>query len=412
MSLNIHRVKKFLNKLHLKKRDIIILVIFILSIFPIAYLGTPSSVVVIQNTTSEETNIVENNIPTLSIKEEEVVVTHLETPVAVKAIYMTSWVAGSVSFRNELISLIETTELNSIVIDIKDYSGRIAFSVSDPLLISIGSQENRIPDIRRFIKQLHDKDIYVIGRITVFQDPYFASVRPDLAVKKESDGTVWVDYKNISYIDPGAREMWDYIVALSKESYAHGFDELNYDYIRFPSDGNMFDIYFPFSEERVLADPSMGKAFVLQEFFSHLNQSLNNVGVVLSADVFGMTTTNYDDLNIGQVLELIEPYFDYIAPMVYPSHYPFGFNDWGDPNMFPYEVVKYSLDRGVERLILASSTPLKLRPWLQDFDYGGNYDVAEVRAQIQAVYDAGLTSWMLWAASNRYTAGALEPSEQ
>lgn len=379
-----------------------------MSLFPIAYLNTPSVVLVTQNITSTKVSDVEKNVSIYSIKEEAVVVTHIETPEAVKAIYMTSWVASSVSFRNDLVSLIETTELNSVVIDIKDYSGIIPFPVSDPLLISVGSYENRVPDMRQFIKQLHDKDIYVIGRITVFQDPYMANARPDLAIKKESDGTIWVDYKNISYIDPGAREMWDYIVALSKESYAYGFDELNYDYIRFPSDGNMFDIYFPFSEERVLADPYRGKALILQEFFSYLNQALDSEGVILSADVFGMTTTNYDDLNIGQILELIEPYFDYIAPMVYPSHYPFGFNNLGNPNLFPYEIVKYSLDRGVERLILASSTPLKLRPWLQDFDYGGDYDIAEVRAQIQAVYDAGLTSWMLWAPSNIYTRGALE----
>lgn len=406
-------MKKFLNKFHLRKRDTIILGIFILSLFPIAYLSTPSVVTVTQNIVSEDNRSVESDVsivPTSATLEEMVVVTHVETPEAVKAIYMTSWVAGSVSFRNELVSLIETTELNSVVIDIKDYSGTVSFRISDPLLISIGSHENRIQDIRQFIKQLHDKNIYVIGRITVFQDSYLANARPDLAIKKESDGTVWVDYKNISYIDPGAREMWDYIVALSKESYAYGFDELNYDYIRFPSDGNMFDIYFPFSEERVLADPDRGKALILQEFFSYLNQELDSEGVVLSADVFGMTTTNYDDLNIGQILELIEPYFDYIAPMVYPSHYPVGFNNWENPNLFPYEVVKYSLDRGVERLILANSSPLKLRPWLQDFDYGGDYDVEEVRAQIQAVYDAGLTSWMLWAASNIYTRGALEPN--
>ena len=147
-----------------------------------------------------------------------------------------------------------------------------------------------------------------------------------------------------------------------------------------------------------------------------------------------MTTTNTDDLNIGQIMEKAAPSFDYIAPMIYPSHYPKYFNGWANPNEHIYGVIKYSMDRAVERFRattttvklrgvkpLASTTPPlypkkawhpeKLRPWLQDFDYGGNYDIAEVRAQIQAVYDSGLTSWMLWAPSNRYTKGALLPAE-
>jgi len=130
--------------------------------------------------------------------------------------------------------------------------------------------------------------------------------------------------------------------------------------------------------------------------------------VVLSADLFGMVTTNSDDLNIGQILEYAAPYFDYISPMVYPSHYPRGFNGWQNPNNYPYEVVNFSMSKAVEKLVNASTSPLKLRPWLQDFDYGGDYDIPEVKAQIQATYDAGLTSWMLWSASNRYTRGALE----
>jgi len=148
----------------------------------------------------------------------------------------------------------------------------------------------------------------------------------------------------------------------------------------------------------------------LQEFFSYLSEKLRleNPKIVLSADLFGMTATNYDDLNIGQVLEYATPYFDYVAPMVYPSHYPTGFNGWQNPNHYPYEVVKFSMDIAVERLNNATTSPLKLRPWLQDFDYGGNYDEKEVRAQIQATYDAGLTSWMLWSASNKYTKEALE----
>ena len=129
--------------------------------------------------------------------------------------------------------------------------------------------------------------------------------------------------------------------------------------------------------------------------------------MVTSADLFGMTTTNDDDLNIGQILENAFPYFDYVAPMVYPSHYTNNFIGLGDPNKHPYEVIFYSMQRGVERAVIASTSPDKLRPWIQDFDYGGNYGEEEVRAQINAVNDVGLSSWMLWDPSNRYTEGAL-----
>src|SRR3989338_4812057 len=352
-------------------------------------------------------------------------VVHLATPKAQKVIYMTSCVAGTPSFRNDLVKLVEETELNSIMIDIKDFSGTLSFFPKGENLKPFISDRCRAPDMQELIKTLHEKGIYVIGRITVFQDPFLAKRRPELAVKKARDGTTWKDHKGISFTDPGSKEVWDHTIAIAKESYDIGFDELNFDYIRFPSDGPMNDIAFIWSGNRKKQD-------VLEDFFRYLHEKLHPLGIVTSADIFGMTTTNVNDLNIGQVLEKVSPYFDYVAPMVYPSHYPPQFNGWADPNAHPYDVVKYSMDQAVRRFLatttvvvlngvepLASTTPPlypkkpwnveKLRPWLQDFDYGGNYDIAEVKAQITAVYDSGLTSWILWAPINRYTKGALLP---
>ncbi len=336
-----------------------------------------------------------------SVALKELPVVHLQTPEPLKAIYMSSWVAGTPSIREGLVKLVEETELNAIVIDIKDYTGKIAFEVLDPDLQKIGSAENRVPDMKDFIAELHKKNIYVIGRIAVFQDPYMVKNRPDLAVKKKSDGAVWKDYKGITWLDAGSREVWDYAILIGRESYALGFDELNFDYIRFPSDGNMKDISYPLSGVKP-------KPEVIRDFFEYLSANLRPSGVKISADLFGMTATNKDDLNIGQVLENALPYFDYIAPMVYPSHYPPGFNGYNNPNKHSYEVVHFSMSEAAKRTLAASTTPLKLRPWLQDFDYGGDYDVPEVRAQIKATYDSGLTSWMLWSPSNKYTKGALQ----
>ena len=341
--------------------------------------------------------------------------THVTTPPSVKALYMTSWVAGTRDIRNRVVNLVNTTEANALVIDIKDYTGMIAFAVDDPYLKKFDSVEERIPDIKEFIEYLHSKGIYVIGRISVFQDPRLVKLRPDLAVKRSSDGAVWKDRKGISWIDAGAKEAWDYDVAIGKQAYAYGFDELNFDYIRFPSDGDMYNIAYPFSEGKT-------KALVMKEFYAYLRQELGSSGAILSADLFGMVTTNADDLNIGQKLEYALPYFDYIGPMVYPSHYPAGFNGYPAPAKVPYAVVKFSMDRAHEKVKAlawsASTTPEsreakvhfgQIRPWLQDFDLGADYTAEMVRAQMQAAYDAGLTSWMLWNAANKYTAGALLP---
>ncbi|TAL49416.1 hypothetical protein EPN83_00700 [Patescibacteria group bacterium] len=338
-------------------------------------------------------------------KEMKFVVTHLATPESVRGVYMTSWVAGTPSLRNHIVLLLDETELNTVVIDIKDDTGRISFEVEDPELRKVGSSDGRIKDLREFIGSLHDKGVYVIGRIAAFQDPHMVKLHPEFAVKRLSDGGIWRDRKGLSWIDPGAKKQWEYLAALAKESYNAGFDEIQFDYIRFPSDGNMVDITYPYSNGQVKND-------VIKSFFVYISGQLKPLTILLSVDLFGMTTTNPDDLNIGQVLESAFPYFDYLSPMVYPSHYPSGFKGFADVNAVPYQIVKISLDSALMRLKTyndtVASTSIQIRPWLQDNDYPVPYTPEMVRAQIQATYDAGLTSWMLWDAGNLYTRAALQ----
>jgi len=350
----------------------------------------------------------------------EKVVKHQKTPEAVKAIYMTACVAGTPSFRAKLLKLANETEINTIMIDVKDYTGTISFSIDHPSFADNVGPGCKVKDMVEFVESLHDNGIYVIARITAFQDPYLAKVYPDWAVKTNSDKTVnWKDRKGISFIDAGNKNMWKYLVDLGLESYAAGFDEINYDYIRFPSDGNMKDIYFPTSNDILVANVAAkvvgtstvevksGKSIVMRSFFEYLHENFEPTGIPISADLFGMTATNYDDLNIGQVLEDALLNFDFVAPMVYPSHYPTGFNGYKDVNAHPYDIVKFSMDFAAKRAVAIGESPLKLRPWLQDNDYPVPYTPAMVRAQIQATYDAGLTSWMLWDAGNTYTQSAL-----
>jgi len=344
---------------------------------------------------------------------------YVATPDNVKGIYMTSWIASSEKLRAPLVKFIDDTELNSLVIDIKDYSGKIVFSVASDELKAYGSEEVRIKDLPEFIESLHKKGVYVIGRIAVFQDAYFVKYRPDLAVKNGSGTAVWKDKKGISWIDPGSREYWDYIILLGKESRKIGFDEINFDYIRFPSDGNMQDISYPWST-------TTPKALILKEFFSYLHDGLQGSGLKISADLFGMVTTAQNDMGIGQLLENALPYFDYISPMVYPSHYPPTFMNFKNPEEHPYEVVHFAMQSAVERadkLDIATSTSpnpvvepavhyrAKLRPWLQDFGLRKTYGSAEIKAQIRAVNEAGLSSWLLWSPSNVYTKEALSAEE-
>lgn len=415
----------------------------------ILHVGGSQLLAVKYDAQSDETNQVSSEqeiSEETSILDSREVIHHVPLPVPTKTIYMTSCVAGTPSFREKLVKLIEDTEINSVIIDVKDYSGTISFP---PLSESWeGAWENArcgTSDMKDFIAALHKKGIYVIARITVFQDPYYTGIRPDLAVRSADGSRVWRDGKGLSFIDVAAVPYWDHIVELSRDSYNIGFDELNFDYVRYPSDGNMQDISFPHTNA---SEYGPDKQANLEAFFKYLNEKLDdeklfaeyrheNTGRAsstpwTSADLFGMTTTNYDDLSIGQVQDRAAPYFDFIAPMVYPSHYPDGAFGYSDPNNYPYEIVHYAMKRGVERMAsettpmqgflherVGTSTPAvyskpvytadKFRTWIQDFDYGGDYDAADVRAQIQASVDAGVNSWMIWAPSNIYTQSALKP---
>ncbi len=345
-------------------------------------------------------------------------VTHIPTPEAVRAIYMSSWVASQHDWRRKLAQFVKDSDLNSLIIDVKDSSGVIAFKTGDPVLAAIGGEQPRVPDMAAFIKELHEMGIYVIARISVFQDPIYAQKHPEQAVQT-SQGAVWTDRNGLHFIDPAATAYWDYVIRLSKASIAIGFDEINFDYMRYPTDGNMKDIRYPISGEElaslavslkesrptgsILPTP---KQVVMTRFFKTLSAELRPLKIPLSVDFFGMTMTAKDDVTIGQVLESSLPYFDYICPMVYPSHYPKNFNGYTNPANHPYEVIHLVMTAGVARVKAAGYSPSVLRPWLQDFNMGATYDTAKVRAQIQGTHDAGLNSWLIWDPRNKYTRDA------
>ena len=336
-------------------------------------------------------------------------------PSEIKAVYMTSWSAGSEKKTDYLIKLIKDTELNAVVIDIKDFSGYITYDIKNSDIEKYKAKQIRTPKINSLIKRLHDENIYVIARITIFQDPILAKARPDLAIHSKKDGGLWLDHKNLAWMDPAAKEVWDYNVAIGKDALSRGFDELNFDYIRFASDGFIGDMGFPVWDEAV------PKQEVIKNFFKYLREQF--LGAKISADIFGQATINNNDLGIGQIIEDAYAYFDYVCPMIYPSHYAKMFLGYKNPANYPYEVVRYSMDNALQKIgnwkleienSLATNNSPKLRPWLQDFDLGADYDAEKVKKQIQAVYDSAsstpesINGWMLWNPSNVYTREALK----
>jgi hypothetical protein len=348
-------------------------------------------------------------------------VTRVPLPDPVRAAYITSCYAASPELRGKLVKLAEETEVNALIIDVKDWSGTVSFEIEDPALAAAfaGGEGCTVPDMKEFLAELGEKGIFRIARVTVFQDPLYAKANPSQAVQR-ADGSVWQDRKGIAFVDAGAKPYWEKVVGLAKASYELGFDEINFDYVRYPTDGDVSAAVYPYSGERLKLDEENVKASVLREFFAYLDAEIEDGAPYTSADFFGMTTNAADDMGIGQILEDGLTYFDFLAPMVYPSHYPHGWNGYGNPNDNPGGVVRDAMRFAVDRanaLATASTTPAavrakvspkQLRAWIQDFDYGGDYDAADVRAQIDATAEVGAPGYMLWDPSNRYTPAALQ----
>jgi len=329
-------------------------------------------------------------------------VAHLKTPANVRSIYMTACAASSQTFRQHFFSLIPGTEINAVVINIKDETGKVSLNTGNPMFATAYKTSGcPVPDMKALVQEFHKRGIYVIARIAVFQDPNLVKLHPEWAVKRASDGGVWKDHKGISWLEVKATPVWDYVAELARESYKQGFDEINFDYIRFPSDGNMNDIAYHYYSAK-----QETKAQAVRDFFSGMHDRLKDLGAPISVDLFGMTCTNTDDLGIGQVLENALPFFDYVAPMVYPSHYPNGWNGYKKPATMPYQVIKINMDAAVKRAIAASSSPSKIRPWIQDFNLGATYNATMIEAELNGARAAGLNSYMVWDPKNIYTRAA------
>lgn len=316
----------------------------------------------------------------------------------VKGVYVTSWMAGNPKYLKELFDFIDRTDVNSLVIDVKDDTGAVSYPSAVELVKAIGSDCRKYDPVQ-LLASLKERYIYPIARIVVFKDPYLARKRTDLAVKSRLGG-LWRDNHGLYWVDPYNKDVWEYNIGIAKEAAGLGFREIQFDYVRFTSDGEIRNCIYPYADSRK-------KAEVIRDFLKFAYQELKPLGVRVSADIFGLACSADDDLGIGQKIEKVAEGVDIICPMVYPSHYYLGSYNIPDPDRQPYRTVLQSLSDARKKLAsLASSGTLNhevtIRPWLQDFSLRNHYGREQLLAQIKAVEDCGLKEWIFWNPSNRY----------
>ena len=317
-------------------------------------------------------------------------------PEEVRGIHVTMALASLDGKIAEYLKLVDEG-MNTLELDVKDENGEIGFVPSSvPLARAVGAAKPYYKP-REAARLIHRQGVYLIGRVVTFEDPVLASGRPGLAIKNP-DGSVWHNQAGLGWTNPYDKRVWDYNVSIAEVAARAGFDEIQFDYVRFPTDGDVDSIVYP-------GKTTTPPGWVIAEFVHYATQRLKPLGVRVSADVFGLSATR--DLGIGQVPRRLAKYVDAVYPMVYPSH--FGPGEYGleEPNDAPGATVEWSLSDFRQELKRGRA---ELIPWLQDFSYGRTYGLADVRAQIEAARLMGARGYLLWNPLGIYTPGALAPA--
>jgi hypothetical protein len=319
-------------------------------------------------------------------------------PDEMRGVHVTMALASIEGKLDEYLELVDEG-LNTIQLDVKDENGEIGFVPSAvPLAVEVQAARPYYRP-RAAVRQIKAKGVYLIGRVVTFEDPMLSAGRPDLAIRTR-DGSVWRNHAGLGWTNPYDKRVWDYNVSIAEVAARAGFDEIQFDYVRFPTDGDMDAIVYP-------GKTSTPPGWVIAEFLHYASKRLKPLGVRVSADVFGLSATR--DLGIGQIPRRLGRYLDVIYPMVYPSHYGPGEYGLEEPNAQPGDTVEWSL-ADFRRELKAGRSKAHLVPWLQDFSYGREYGLAEVREQIEAARLMGARGYLLWNPSGVYTPGTLAPA--
>ncbi len=321
-------------------------------------------------------------------------------PFTPKALYLSFFGIGDRSLRESAIKLIQQTELNTLAIDVKGDRGMIPYKSSIPLAAEVGAQRTiTVKEMAPLMRSLKAKGIYTIARIVVFKDNPLAQARPDWAVKTPG-GEIWRDRENLAWVDPFNKQVWDHNINIAVEAAQYGFDEIQFDYVRFP-DASGLQFSMPNTEEN--------RVKAVSGFLTEARRRLIPYNVFLSADIFGYVCWNLNDTKIGQRLEDLVAHLDYICPMLYPSGFQYGIPGYRNPVANPYEIVYLSLKRARERTNLPSH---RFRPWLQAFrDYAFDrryFNDREIMDEVKAAEGFGSHGWMLWNPRNAYSSAGLK----
>ncbi|HUM16359.1 MAG TPA: putative glycoside hydrolase [Candidatus Nitrosotalea sp.] len=326
-------------------------------------------------------------------------------PGMVKGVYLSYHGVGDRTIRGRVLDLLDRTELNAVVIDVKGDEGFLPFDSQVPLAREAGATGRvRVRDFDGMLARLKAQGVYLIARIVAFKDNVLARHRPGWAITDTGTGSLWLDAERLAWLDPFEEEAWAYPIAIATEAARKGFDEIQFDYLRFPTDGPLGKARY----SRSSTPPSRRQA--IGAFLEQARAALRPTASLLAIDVFGYTAFNLDDTGIGQGIESLAPLVDVLSPMAYPSAYHLGIPGYRNPVTHPYEVVFETVRKMRER---TAGGRAQVRPWIQNFrDYAFDrreFGVAEVQAQMKAALDAGGSGWMLWNPQNRYTVEALEP---
>ena len=309
-----------------------------------------------------------------------------------KAVYLTGYSLASDQKREDIYRLIEETELNAIVFNAKEDSGHISYDTSIEFFNEIGSVKP-LYDIDQVLAEMDERGIYSIARIVLFKDGILPKARPDLAIQNINNGSpIYLD--GGYWADIYSREVWKYYTELIMELVDKGVDEIQFDYIRGPSRGNLGLAHYPSNT----ADRE--KTWAISGFLETVREAARNYQVKISADVYGFVLIEENDQGIGQLIEELAPYLDYLYPMPYPSHYSSGFLGYSLPEAHPYEVVKYTLDKGLIRI---GDTDCLIIPWIQAFGLKMRYTEREILLQLKATEDLGIEGFLFWNAGNKYS---------
>ncbi len=319
----------------------------------------------------------------------------------IHGIYVSAFVPGTKSMMDEIITNIDDTNINAVVIDVKNDDGNVVFDMDSELIDELGVENILVKDMPGLIDELHSHGIYVIARCVAFRDPFIDEVKPEWVIHAAS-GEIYEDGKGFTWMDPTNEEVKSYLIEVAKGCKKAGFDEVQYDYVRYGTG---------ISEEDIRLN-GYGRRHAILKFVKEASASLKKENIPLSLDVFGTIINSKVDRDIvGQEYSQLSMYADYLSPMIYPSHYYDNTLGLDHPDLYPYEAIDAAMKLSDEELKVVNPNgtraQAKVRPWLQGFTasylkHYKNYGADEIKAQIKAVNDNGINSWIIWNPSCKY----------